>query len=281
MNLRNLQTAVVSHSVDHAGGHGDMPRAGSFELRGIGRWHEYKGWVSWIPKSGKKADWPDWGDRKSHYEESKDMVDAGHVGERALLGITEGSLFGYTSKEVGIYSCPVAVHDKRFREFAGATKRTDKVHLSYVMNEFFHYQFRKSWDARNLSWIGTNEKTKADGQDVIPDASRLLLFAEHSGAPWTTDAAIIGRNCVLNVPDSQKAVAVTRLAGNKVPGIGGYHDGPIKLRDADKKLIPWGLVIFVDGHIEKLFPNVRDTTSAAKNTGWLLTRGRDLPDHLK
>lgn len=288
MNLKNLQVAVNSFATDHTqisdnDWDGNMPRAGSYELRGTHRYHEFKGWVSWIPKSAKAEDWPNWNDRNPHVN---DMKDAKHYGEEALLAIRKGSLFKYTGDEVGVYSCPVAVHDKAFRTIVGATKRTDKVYLSYVMNGFFYHHGRDddkngkadhNWHARELSWIGTSEKTRADGQDVIPDANRLVLFAEHSGVPWTSDN-VIGKNCVLSVKDDDSTKPVTRLSGNKVPGIGGYHDGPIKLRDSDDKVIPWGLVIFVDGHIDKLFRNVRDPSSTIENTAWLLTRGRDLPD---
>ncbi len=276
MNLKNLQSAAHTHAVDHAG---SMPRAGSFELQNHNGWHEFRGWISWLPDKGTAFP-----RRPSVNPEKPNMRDAGHFGRDALRGITNGTLFAYMQGEVSAYACPVAVHDKVFRKKVGATERKDRVYLTYAMNEFFYQETRKNWHRRKISWIGTKETTQVtDGnvtKNVIPNASRLVLFAEHSGVPWT-DSNVIGKNCVLNVEDKHRTEVVDDIEENKVPGIGGYHDGPIKLRDSKKKEIPWSLVIFTDGHIEKMFRNVQTEDGAAKgtkNVGWLLVRGRDLPD---
>jgi len=279
MNLKNLQSAAHTHAVDNAG---SMPRAGSFELQDHRGWHEFRGWIAWLPKSGTA-----YPRRPSTKAERDNMRDADYIGRDAMRGITNGTLFAYMQGEVSAYACPVAVHDKIFRSKVGATKSSDRVYLTYAMNEFFYHETRKNWHRRKISWVGTKETISITEEGitktVIPNASRLVLFAEHSGVPWTT-RDVIGKNCVLNVEDKDRTTAVTDLAGNKVPGIGGYHSGPIKLLDNKKQEIPWSLVVFTDGHIEKIFRNVRTEDSIAKgtkNVGWLLVRGRDLPDKVE
>ncbi len=276
-NLRNLQVAATTFAVSGGGG---LPYAGSYELRGPrGLWHERRGWVSWRPRSGNT--FPRWGTTTPRTGE---MEDAGHIGDRALFGLRHGTLFNYVSGEVKTYRCPVAARDEGFRSRIGAS-RTDQVHLTYVMNEFFHYHGWRSWDPRQLTWIGTNEGTNIappgqPGVTAHPEASRLVLFAEHSGVRWNhQDSSVtIGRNCVLHIPDNMANQAINSAANTTVPRLGGYHDGPLTVRGSDGRAIPWGLVIFLDGHIEKVLPNVRGDGATIRNRAWYLIRGLDPPD---
>lgn len=292
-NLRNLQTAVISHTIDNDR---HMPFAGSHEWFYKGKWHESRGWVSWIPEDiVEPVTWPTWPSESSN---TPDMMEAGYTGELALRGIRNGTLYKYLDKELGVYRCPVAANDKLFREHIKAAA-TDKVHLTYVMNEFFHHQAYPSSRSRVLSWLGTQEDIKVRDvggsaiETIVPEASRLPLFSEHSGVEWSSVETVIGRNCVSHIPDESQEKEVTDITDTSFPRLGGHHDGPIKLRDTNGKLIPWGLVVYVDGHIEKVFPNVCEALAGkdykdkmdpnykgVKNIAWLLNRGLDSPNKL-
>lgn len=276
-NLRNLQVAATTRAVS-SGDSGNLPFAGSYEVRDHrGNWHERRGWVSWRPRSG--TTFPSWGTATPR---AGLMEDAGHIGDRALFGIRHGTLFDYVSGEVKTYHCPVAARDEGFRKRIGAS-RGDAVHLTYVMSEFFRFEGRKGWYPRYLNWIGTNEgiNIARPGQPEVtghPEASRLVLFAEHSGVSWGQGGPAIGRNCVLHIPDNMANQAIDRAGNSTIPRLGAYHDGPVTVRGADGRAIPWGLVIFLDGHIEKVLPNVRGDGVTVRNRAWHLIRGLEPPD---
>ena len=236
-NLKNLHAAAVNHANDKGG---QLPRAGSFEVADhTGIYHERRGWISWIHTgsiSGYKS-----GQR---HEQLSSMEDGWAVGgesfnpKRALFAITNGTLFAYTSGDLGLYVCPEALKAPNFKAFGQR-----KGFSTYVMNEFFHYEGCKDhrWDdPRRLSRIGTNSDTICAGMDnsdrgfkgFAPEAANLLLFAEHDGHEKRADFKI-GHNCVLHVPGDSPD-------GKKASVLGTYHG---------KSSSPIGMVVFLDGHI--------------------------------
>ncbi len=271
-NLKNLQNAVINFATDN--GNTYLPRAGSFEAPSPsdGRYYEYRGWISWIRKGSIKG-YP------SGKEEPQvgNMEDGWNVAnpdafnpKRAYFAITNGTLWEYTSHELGVYVCPVAAKSKEvgFHNF-GQTKGFS----TYVMNEYFFFEGYKrsetTWgqDPRSLSAIGTSKESiaKKMGGDTTftgfsPEGANLLLFAEHSGTNWDDRAISIGRNCVLHVPpggpDSKSAAS-----------IGAYH--------GRRKSEMRGLCIFLDGHVDALKPKV--DVGTIRNQAYWICRGESAP----
>ena len=282
-NLKNLYQATMNHSIDNGG---NLPYAGSYERVGNPAYEkpfsEARGWVAWIPKSGDN--FPKWASEESHVGK---MRDGGNLGERAEFAIKNGTLYGYTDRELSVYRCPVAARDSDFRarvwsrtsERSGI-KESDPVRLSYVMNDFFYSQQRQNWYHRQHMRIGTSESVdyvdeSGETKSIVPNASRLMLFAEDCG--YASSKLAFGRNCALHIPDDDRSRRVQRLTDD-FPRIGGFHRGGTRTRTTDGRDIPWGLVVFLDGHIEKVCPNIRASGSNTKNAGYLLSRGLDSPD---
>lgn len=243
-NLKNLHAACMSYAAEQAtsGGHAQLPVAGSYEYLVLRRtWHEKRGWISWLPKSGNPENasaWPDWPSGDSQISE---MEDAAMTKERTEAAIRHGTIFPYVGREYAAYRCPEA-----------SKKKDANPYLSYAMNEFFNYEARKSHRGRIMTWIGTRESM--DGQS--PEASRLLLFAESSSLNKVSTA--IGKNCVLTCPD--------KAFPGKGGILGAHHDGPSGTA--------WGLVIFLDGHTEK----VPSQAVNGENRAYYLIRGLQPPN---
>lgn len=240
-NLRNLAAACITFANEKAsgGGRADLPYAGSYEIQNLwGDWYECRGWISWLPINNPRSDssWPKWG--KDVKEPNIDKMSDAAV-EDTEYAIRKGTLFPYTSRDLRLYRCPNAVKVKNANPY-----------LSYVMNEFFHYEGRKAWDPRCLTWMGTKERFNDEDESWLPEASRLLLFSEAGTNTWSGTTPKVGKNCVLAVPDT----------GSKIK-FGAYHQGTSKGN--------WGLVIFLDEHIEKVSPETTDN----KNRAYYLIRG--------
>ena len=266
-NLKNLHAAAVNHANDKDG---KLPRAGSFEVRDhTGIYHERRGWVSWIRKGSIQG--YNSGQRQ---EQLSHMEDGWKVGEsfnakRAMFAITNGTLFAYTSGDLGIYICPEALKADAFKAFGER-----KGFSTYVMNEFFHYEGCKDhyWNSpRHLTRLGTAAETICSGMDnsnrgfkgTSPASANLLLFAEHcggSGGPvkgWEDSKYSIGRNCVLHVPSASPDDS------KKASFLGMYHG---------KSNNPFGMAIFVDGHI--LSESATTAISSIKNKAYWYCRGK-------
>ena len=268
-NLRNLQSAAINYANDHSGA---LPRAGSFEVlnTGAGKYEERRGWISWVKKgsiggypTGKKE--PQVGNMEDGWTVGSDSFNA----KRALFAITNGTLFAYTSGDLGLYVCPEATKADAFKVFG-----TRKGYCTYVMNEFFHYEGCKDhrWnDPRHLSRLGTNTETICAGMDnsnrdfkgFSPEAANLLLFAEHCGGSsagpvtgWEDSKYSIGRNCVLHVPSA------TPDDSKKASFLGMYHG---------KKNDPRGMAVFVDGHI--INERALASLGSVKNAAYWFCRG--------
>ena len=272
-NLRNLWNAAMNHANDRGEAAGDdqgawdsmLPRAGSYEVMdSSGIYHERRGWISWVSASGG-------GYKKGQKEpQVSAMRDGWALGEdfnvkNAYFAVTNGTLWEYVNQEFGVYVCPVAAKSAGFKEF----KHT-KGFTTYMMNEFFHYEGYKQsnwYHPRILSSIGTSAEKIGDKMDstatfkgFAPEASNLLLFAEHNGTSWD-DEAKVGRNCVMHVPSGSAA------EGTKASHLGTYHG-----RNRNDLR---GMGIFLDGHISAL---KKDTSGAnPKNTLYWLCRG-ELPE---
>ncbi len=240
-NMRNLHAAVINYA--NANG-GDLPFAGSYEVHWSDGYHGRPGWISWLPKDGKTVSWDPGSvaDAKKNSQLSK-VSDADFGGKNskaakeAMFAITNGTLWAYTDKEPGVYFCPVAVKTEGLLKGAKMT---------YVMNEFFYCQMHPNgnFDHRHLSRIGTpSESFTSNGVKYTPEASRLLLFAEHEAdSSWSDKEYQIGKNCLLHITDNEDAENSSHL--------GTFHSGPSSKRDA-----AWGHVVFLDGHIDKVLPN--------------------------
>ena len=267
-NLKNLHAAAVNHANDKDG---KLPRAGSFEVRDhTGIYHERRGWVSWI-REGSIQGYSS-GQRQ---EQLSHMEDGWKVGEsfnakRAMFAITNGTLFAYTSGDLGIYVCPEALKADAFKGFGER-----KGFSTYVMNEFFHYEGCKDhrWDdPRRLSRIGTGTETICSNMDnsnrgfkgFTPESANLLLFAEHDGHSARTTDFAVGHNCVLHVPGDAPD-------GKKASILGTYHG---------KKGNPIGMVVFLDGHItaERTTVPAGDSKPEVSNLAYWLCRGES-PKH--
>ena len=276
-NLRNLHNAAVNHANDAGASAGDgqsydsmLPRAGSYEVRASdGIYYERRGWVSWIRNGSIKG--YEKGQKQPQVENMEDgwVVGEGFNADRAYFAITNGTLWEYVGQEPGVYVCPVAARSEGFKAF-GKTKGFS----TYVMNEFFFFEGYKQpswWHPRRLSAIGTAGENigaamdeRKDGGDFLfkgfaPEASNLLLFAEHNGVNWKDDFRI-GRNCVLHIPwKNPDDTAASHL--------GMYH--------GRKKNELRGLVIFLDGHIAAM--KAVDKDVSVKNVAYWLCRG-ELPE---
>ena len=269
-NLRNLWNAAINHANDRGARAGDdqgeqdgmLPRAGSYEVRDhLGHYHERRGWISWVRGShdsywkGKpKGGWedPQLGSMEDGWIPGEDFN-----AEKAYFAITNGTLWEYTGQEPGVYVCPVAAKKCGFKNNKGFS--------TYAMNEFFFYEGYKQHDwyyPRRLSSIGTSSETikaamddTTDFQGYSPEASNLLLFAEHDGTSWKGDAKI-GKNCVLHVP-------------SKSPdGSGSSHFGAYHGRSKNDLK---GMAVFLDGHIGAF--KSEDASANPKNPLYWLCRG--------
>ena len=274
-NLRNLQAAVVNHSVAH--NNGELPLAGSYEshrtdfatdasgnmtadLRDLYR--ENRGWVSWT-HGPNNSDWSTLWNNGNNQNDSTtgDSISTSHAdkmfrtvgtlwknsgGERA---IDKGALWRHTGMDKRIYRCPVAARHMLTR----SGKRNDTMMVTYVMNEYFgHDGYRVRRYFPRLDNFGSERV----------DASTLLLFAERRWGVEDGEGQGIWESSVL----------CTKGEKDEQNTFGMYH-GKRQTRPADyNKYGPGthGLVVFMDGHVDN-FPAMSD----GKNVAWHLSRSRD------
>ncbi len=260
-NLRQLQTAVISHMNDKGG---DLPYAMSYEVyepAGM-LYYERRGWISWKPPQGKTL-----ADRWTHRVEGKkrggaeesmenDMEQDFGIGDDALFGIENGTLYQYMNQSVQHYACPLM-------------KSGTQVYRTYAMSGFFRSPENPNWWPRYLSRIGTSETYDS----YKPESAKLLLFSEIQAAPGTykhsgADAAKAGndKNAPRNPADCCFAPSSKNLGGTDDDKIYAIHRGG----DSKTKA---ALAVFLDGHIEK----VKTATINGENSVWYYNRGLD-PD---
>ena len=164
-NLKNLHTAVSGFLSDKQ----YYPLASSYETwyphydsegNSIDSYQEKRGWVSWLPKKGKRRD----NDRKTIWQREGDKSHAAdfyypaNADERMPEAIREGALFKYTGKDLAVYRCP------ENKTIAGAA-----VHLAYSMNGWFgSHGLRFSYDRLGRLPYEVAKK----------NSSRMVLFTE-------------------------------------------------------------------------------------------------------
>ena len=264
-NLKQLHVAVISHVNDKKG---YLPYAMSYEVHHPinDRYYERRGWIAWKPPSGTLSDrWRDKDKDGAETTKENGMIEDGGMGDAAKDGIENGSLYPYMNASMEHYACPLIKKEKG-----------DETYRTYAMNGFFHSPRASAWDPRQMNAIGTSETIKDEDKKVYkPEAAKLLLFAEveptfdsykHAGADAAAKAGndkratdtISGDCCIYPPKDSSKTDTIYSI-----------HRSPV----ADKKA---SLAVFLDGHIEKIFPENSD----GKNSAWFYARGLNPEDPL-
>lgn len=258
-NLRQLQVAVMSHVTDK---NGALPYAMSYEVYDLRRnlYDERRGWIAWNPPSGKAEDlatrWPSEDTLKEN-----GMVEDFGIGEKALFGIENGTLYEYMNKSLEHYACPF------FKKQSGTDKNL-MVYRTYAMNGFFRSPVTEGWDPRQISKIGTTEEYDS----YRPESAKLLLFSEieplkgtytHSGArPYRPDQGhVCDKNAPRNPADCcfEPASEAFVATGDKIHTV---HRSGIPSAKA-------AFAVFLDGHIEKVF----NMTPKNNNSVWFYNRG--------
>ena len=190
-NLKNLHTAVVAYLADRRelwGLEPDFekltsneyhtgfiyPRASSYECKekhwdekegkGVDKFWECHGWVSWIKPSGNRLDdnhktpWLNDNHKKSHAEK---YYYPANIDENMPKAIAAGYLFKYVGKDLSTYRCP-----EHKRAEGGET-----VYLAYAMNNWFGSHVHPNSSARSTSSFSGSKQP-----------SRMALFVEMEDA---------------------------------------------------------------------------------------------------
>lgn len=265
-NLRQLQVAVMSHVTDKDG---KLPFAMSYEVydRSTNRYFERRGWIAWNPPSGKAEDLATrWVGADTVKENG--MVEDFGIGEKALFGIENGTLYEYMNKSLENYACP-------FIKKQSGTNQNSMVYRTYAMNGFFRSPVTEGSEPRHISKIGTTEEYET----YRPESAKLLLFSEieplegtytHSGAK--PDTANQRHACDKAAPKNpadccfepaSKAVVAT---GDSIHAV--HRSGTPSVKAA--------FAVFLDGHIAKVF----SLTPKKNNSVWFYNRGLDPADDI-
>lgn len=257
-NLRQLQAAVMSHVGDKSGA---LPYAMSYEVYEPSGdlYYERRGWISWKPPQGESL-----GERWTHTAKGQKqggadipkengMIEDFGIGDDALYGIENGSLYQYMNKSFEHYACPLM-------------RTSEKVYRTYAMNGFFRSPENPSWWPRYLSKIATAEEYDS----YKPESAKLLLFSEilaatgsyvHSGA----DAADSG--CDKKAPQNSADCCFAPPSETFSTTGDQIHT----IHRSGKPSVQAALAVFLDGHIEKVFhKNDKD-----ENSVWFYNRGLD------
>ena len=245
-NLRNLHTAVINFANERSGG---LPNAAWW-------WQEFPNSMkayhhSWIESLATQSESADAGYPKKAVD--PDFTKP----EQVKRAIEFGCIFDYAGRDKKIYCCPSA-RKKWIDDYKV------NVAATYVMNGA-------------LGCVAINEKNFYNGLGSFGgyalDASRVLLFAEIAKDNYEKNK---DDNPELKpMKDSYAGEPFGKMFVLYPPGnddrdttfvFGAYHSG------RDKKNTQEGLVIFLDGHIEK-HPAVYGTTTSKTNVAWRLCRG--------
>lgn len=286
-NLRQLHAAVLSFSQDHGG---DLPFSSSYEVysQTENRYYERRGWVSWNTSSCTLADLDRlWKGSNGSSSQSSSCNDDLGTGKFAKAAIDNGTLYDYVG-DYRFFVCPVMKRwaTKRFNnngassgEFDdGSQSKTYTVYRTYAMNPFFGSPaHHRRWYRTKLSQIGVteayNDGLKSDGN--IPTAARMLLFAEifpsleanpsiaRSGYSDSMQSDKRNADCILD-PETHTTSNDT-ICYEKDSGTYGIHKTAIKNKNG-------AMAVFLDGHIDVVYPRVDGEESGA-NTAWFLNRG--------
>lgn len=222
-NLRNLGQAVMNLTTE-TGGY--LPAAGGCESydRQSAQFHEYRGWVNWIPKSGQRPQWP-----QAESQREK-MMQPPWYGPEGLRGIREGTLWAdkgmkpLNMLDLSAYVCPL--YKRRYRREGDVPGGRRDAVRSYAMNSYFGYA--KNPVAAGCSCCTWPSKGVRLSTMDRP-ASRTLLFAEMQvSKDGSNPEAPNGGDQVLDAERFNES-------------IGFYH-----LIAGDR----CGHVVFVDGHVE-------------------------------
>ena len=276
-NLTQLRTAVNTYAIDH----GSIPYAQSYEHLDTpsGIYSERRGWVTWCPQDRRivtlDTTWA--GDKcyKSHTTELSDDVGTGAY---ARFGVEHGTLFEYVM-DLHAYVCPVM--EKLIRERRGDLDEDppedDRVFRTYAMNPFFYSASHQNWEPRKSTHVGST----ASWEGHVPEAAKLLLFGEvfpkytggknpKTGRSKRTDPARGGDHefdCCID-PKSWNSKDES-LAHDPSQANTEWEYG---VHDTTGSDMHAALVVFFDGHVEKVFPRVDGDRNGA-NTAWFLNRG--------
>jgi len=165
----------------------------------------------------------------------------------------------YTGGNKKIYACPSAR-----KELAGKGS-VKNIAATYVMNGAFGCGAAGATVNRSLYGLGYfNFYT----QDYVLDSSRVLLFAETAANNYETNEPLTRTPLIGGSVNELGRMFVLYPLGNSSStspnSFGAYHSG----RGPEKE----GLVIFLDGHIEK-HPPFYTEDGTKINTAWRLCRG--------
>ena len=275
-NLNQLRAAVNTYAMDH----GSVPHAQSFEHFDVpsGNYYEHRAWVSWVP-SDRKITTLDtmWNGEKRKQSHTAELYDDVGVGEYARFGVEHGTLFPYVM-ELKTYVCPVM--EKLIRERKGDVdeelKPEERVYRTYAMNPFFYSPAYPNWEERKSTHVGS----AASFGGRVPEAAKLLLFAEVFPKYWGGGNPSVGRtkrtdparggdhefDCCIDPKEwNSKDESIAHDPTQSGEWEYGVHDS----LGADMHA---ALVVYFDGHVDKVYPRVDGDPNGA-NTAWFLNRG--------
>ena len=263
-NLKNLHTAVVAYLADrrelwglekdferltssdyHSGF--VYPRASSYEYkdkhwdesegRGVDKFWECHGWVSWIKPSGDRLDdsgktpWIADNHRKSHAEKCYYPANSDQNMQKAIAA---GYLFKYVGKDLSTYRCP-----EHKRGVNGET-----IYLAYAMNNWFGSHVHPNRDARSTSSFSGK---------IQP--SRMALFVEMEGASNTDPKERKGVTA-----EKRNVNTLTPFAGDCAWDWDGEDPEPVRFSHR-KGSSKYCNVVFVDGHVAAIPENAEDISA--------------------
>jgi len=236
-NLRNLQVAVMSHATDSGG---NLPRAWSFEIYDVWgeRWDEFRGWVDWLDYDRRPAT-----EQSAHVNDPADEPEPGTVpewwGDEARTSITNGTLWEYTGRSMGVYLCPTFAREDVCGR-AGAIR-------SYTMNSYF--QNNRSWKPRTIL--------------TMTNASKVLLFADmhthQNDSVEEASGATFQPVCDYGMKEMEEGYFDINGRNQRIASYDGMlnatHDGwsqayPFEAIGGFHRSM--GNAIFLDGHVEAL-----------------------------
>lgn len=248
-NMKQLQVAVMSHVLDKEG---KIPLAMSYEIYNPAnkKYYERRGWISWKPPSGELLS-ERWIDAKTPKENGMDE-DFG-VGDDALFGIENGTLYPYLNNSIEHYACPTM------------KKGSKEIYRTYAMNGFFQSPETGGWDPRYLSKIATAESYDS----YKPESAKLLLFSEiqPTGGTYTHSGGDAKTGCDKRAPRNQADCCFAPESDAYNENIDQIH----VTHRSGKPGVKAAFAVFLDGHIEKVF----SVTPKGKNSVWYYNRGLD------
>ena len=309
-NLRQLHSASINYATDDSSHR--LPYAGGFEYWGQGISNAKNGWVSWIPQD--KSHLLDWFGNYGGSTQEPSFYDDTGIGDNALWAVEHGTLWDYV-KNAKCYVCPVTARYKNFFMDTNAPNAEIRRSYA-MNSFFGSPYNRRAWGADEcpITQIGVSLKTDVgnpmgwmnsdktvDRFIHIPQPSRLLLFSEILPQPSgeelkkrkdSHDLSISPHDGCLSVKNISDVSYVAKPVhvrgyGNVSMGfpttemICGLHEPLLKYspnNDPEQGGVYFGsaLAVFVDGHIEKVFPLYETSDGVATkkiNAAWFLCHG--------